>query len=201
MKKVFSFILSLTFALAYCCVSFVSVSATTEDNYSEDIIIDGTLYHYNYFYDDNNNIEINIVNTVTNAVDDVEIIDEKIYVNDDLVGTIENVPSEIDNINGPRKSYSYRGQKSKYISWAKGTTAAVVAAVIGAALGGMGGGLVGAAMGAAALGTLAAQTTGGTVTYKVYEQKTGKLTQYKWVWKFKASTGDTYGWYTSYTSV
>lgn len=83
---------------------------------------------------------------------------------------------------------------SHYISWLQGTSVAVVAGAIAAFLGTLGTAGVIAAMGTAALSALAASTSGGTLYVELHMHSVPLVTpQYRFVWTFTASTGDSYG--------
>lgn len=88
------------------------------------------------------------------------------------------------------------GNSSHRISWAQGTTAAVVATAIAGGLGiaGCGKACVIGAIGSGALGVLASASSGGTVTVttRMNQPIVGSPT-IEYTWRFKANTGDTYG--------
>ena len=91
--------------------------------------------------------------------------------------------------------------ETHYVSWAKGTTVAVVAGVIAIYLGSLGVAGVIAAMGTGALSILAASAIGGTVYLKLqWFQAAFVAPQYRYLWSFKASTGDKYGTYVSHVT-
>lgn len=174
----------------------------------ETVCIDNKLYQYSYYSSPTTGDKAIAVKDVAAGVTDfVTIKDNTVYLNGEAVGSIEDVNENEALYNGatPFKAagtWKYLGGKSKRVTWAKGTARAIVAAIIAGALSyAATASAVIAATGATVMGILASQTTGGTVTYKVYSRTAGKLTNYKWVWSFKASTGDKYGPYTSYTSV
>lgn len=87
------------------------------------------------------------------------------------------------------------GSDSHYISWAEGTTVAVVAAVIAVPLSTLGAKGVIAAMGVGALGVIAANSSGGTIYIHLYTHRTLTNTLNRTVWSFTAGTGDSYGPY------
>ena len=98
-------------------------------------------------------------------------------------------------------AYTYLGAKSKKISWGKATTAAVLASMIATVLGYIGGAAIIGAVGSASLGVIASAASNGVVNAKTYSRKTGKITNYKYIWSFTPSGSRKYGDYTSYVTV
>ena len=173
---------------------------------TETVNIDNKLYQYSYYSNPlTNDRAIEVRNISDEVTDYVTIINNIVYLNGDAIGSIEEGDDSFGSDSRSLKaagSWKKLGSNSKRITWAKGTANAIVAAIIAGALSyAATASTVIAATGVAVIGVLASQTTGGTVSYTVYSRKAGKLTNYKWSWKFKASTGDKYGPYTSYTSV
>ena len=68
----------------------------------------------------------------------------------------------------------------------RGSERSGVAAAIAAVLGGVGAGGVIAAMGMGALSALSAACIGGTVNATVYQFNSNTISQFKYVWTFKA---------------
>ena len=133
-----------------------------------------------------------------------EVEKSEIYLNGEKVSETITESSKVEekvNSTFRAKRYSYVGSKKKRISWGKATSVAILAAMIAAAVGSLGGTAVIGAMGIGTLGALAGASGGGTVKTKIYSLKAGKITNYKYVWSFTASTGDRYGNYTSYITV
>lgn len=152
---------------------------------SETVTIEGIDYTYHYFYEGENRV-ITITNNRDNSTDKI----------------VYNTKSNITYINNdaqPIASWQTLSKESNYVSWAKGTTVAVVAGAIAVALSGLGAAGVIAAMGTTALGVLAAAAIGGTVNLELqWYYAPPAATQYRYLWSFKASTGDRYGTYVSH---
>lgn len=205
MKKYVAMLLTVVIMSAPC--AYAGDSVVSKSNQSI-LTINHVQYQYNYFNCGDDGIQVKITNLKTGSIDNVFVDNSTILLNGKKIGTIteekscEMTKDTDSNIAKKGSVWKKVGSKTKRITWAKGTAVAVVAAVIGAALGGAAtGNMVVAAMGAAALGTLAGQCSGGKVSYTLYKSKVGKFMRYKWVWKFKANTGDSYGPYRSYATV
>ena len=85
---------------------------------------------------------------------------------------------------------------SEYITWGKGISTAALAASISVVLGFLGPAGVIAAMGTSAVGVIAAGAIGGTVNVELQMYQLPLVApQYRYIWSFKASTGDFYGPY------
>ncbi len=206
MKKILFMFLAIAIAIAPCSYATNSTDDSTATN-STVATFNHTEYQYDYSKRGTGTM-VKVTNLSSGTTDEVFVTESTVYLNDKKIGTIsEEDSSEIAISNSTalaKKGSVWKkcGSKTKRITWAKGTKTAIIAAVIGAALGGAATGrMIFAAMGAAALSTLAAQRTGGKISYTLYKSKVGKYMRYKWVWKFKASTGDSYGPYKSYATV
>lgn len=173
---------------------------------NEEVQIDGTNYKYEYDMEDGNKVTF-ITNEDTEKTDKLLYDETKdiFYLNGEKIAEIneESWNGEFQE-NGFLKAapaYTYLGAKSKKISWGKAVSVAVLAEVIAAAVGSIGGAAVIAAMGSTALGVVAGAATNGVVNTKTYSRKTGKITNYKYVWSFTPSGSRKYGDYTSYVTV
>lgn len=170
----------------------------TLEGTTETVVIDGISYTYNYYLENGDRV-ITIANNANNTVDKMvyDVDSSIIYLNGEIFATIENKPS-ISRAGGGKTADGWEilSTSSHYISWAQGTTAAIVATAIAAYLGVVTAGNVIAIMGISALGVLAAATSGGTLYvelhmyYVLFVQP-----QYRTVWTFTANTGDSYGPY------
>lgn len=164
---------------------------------SETVNIGGTTYTYYYYYE-NGDRAINIVNHESGYTDKI-VYDEtesKIYLNGNQFAVINYT------VCTPALAYTdgweSLGACSYYISWGTATTAAVVAGMIAIYLGSLGPRGVIAAMGIGALGIIAANSSGGTLSADLQWYHVPLMTpQYRYIWTFEASTGDTYGPYIS----
>lgn len=167
-----------------------------EEEQVEVVNISDVNYSYSYFYE-NGNRTILITNDANDTVDKVWFDEETstIYLN----GEVFAIPigdSHQNDISLAATGWQTISSSSHYISWAKGTTVAVVAAALAVYLGTLGTAGVIAAMGTAALGTLAANAIGGTLYVKLQEYYVPLSTpQYRYEWSFTASTGTSYGPY------
>lgn len=169
-----------------------------DEEKNETVNIDGVNYTYKYTYKNGNRVTI-ITNDTNNNIEEL-LYDESssnMYLNGELI-TTNQTESTQQQLLSSRAYYVWQtlSSDSSYISWGKATTAAVLAGMIATALGSLGAAGVIAAMGTAALGVIAAQTSGGTV-YNTLQMYTAPFMnpQYRTVWGFKAGTGDYYGDY------
>lgn len=185
------------FSLGGWMESYVESADIYAENLKESIEIDGILYTYTYSYDDNESRTITITNDQDEMVDTIKYEESSsiIYLNGSSIGKVDFsnesvIPMASDN-------WIYIGSGSTNISWAMGTTTAVVAGAIAVALPGAGTLGIIAAMGTGTLGILAASAIGGTVSMSSYRANTTAVISYKYIWSFKASTGDKYGPYTT----
>lgn len=165
----------------------------------ESIDIEGVTYTYEYYYDINGLKSISITNMARSQTQ-ILTFDEKtsnIYLDGQKISEVN--PS-YDNVNSSTRAVdtSWKltaGPVHRYISWAKGTTTAIVLGLISGALG-LAGSYVSSALGGA-LSILAGQCSGGTLHYsKYYRNLALGQVQYRTDWSFVASTGDRYGTYT-----
>lgn len=183
------------------------------DIYSEElretVTIDEVEYTYHYMYNDNGDKVISISNDENDHVDVIVAEEDtgNIELNGELCGYNKITMGTIfDNIMSARAmaratNWKYLGSGSQYVSWAMGVGTAVVAGVIAVPIGNLGVAGVIAAMGLTTLSILSASAVGGTVYVKTYKFNTNAITQFRYDWSFKASTGDKYGPYMSLTKV
>lgn len=82
-----------------------------------------------------------------------------------------------------------------------GLRAALLASMIATVLGYIGGAAIVGAVGSVSLGVIASAASNGVVNAKTYSRKTGKITNYKYIWSFTPSGSRKYGDYTSYVTV
>lgn len=193
----FSFTIQPAFAATHTNTSY-KLFANEE---SETVYIDGASYTYRYYYE-NGNRAIDIVNNETGNTDKL-VYDEAasvMHLNENQFPIVDCITSTsaLTYTNG----WESMGTSSYYISWGTATTAAVVAGMIAIYLGSLGTAGVIAAMGVGALGVIAANSSGGTLTTELQELNIPFTTpQYRYIWSFIASTGDTYGPYISHVTV
>lgn len=192
----FSFAVQPAFAASYTDVGY-DLYANEE---SETVNIDGISYTYLYYYE-NGNRAIDIVDNESGQVDKLiyDASHSEMYLNGSEVPIVDCTTTT------PAPAYTdgweSLGKSSQYISWGKATTAAVVAGMIAIYLGSLGTAGVIAAMGVGALGVIAANSSGGTLTsdlqwyYALFVSP-----MYRYIWSFKAGTGDTYGPYVSHVT-
>ncbi len=155
------------------------------DNLIEEVIIDDVQYTFEYSYNEGSR-QVIITDSLGNLdVLQYELNDEYIYVNEEPKVRISNGWNDL-------------GSSSTYVSWAKGMSVAVVAGAIGIAISGnFGAAGVIACIGLGTLSVLASGAVGGTVHNRVRMHYDYNIT-YEYRWSFTASTGDSYGPFTSY---
>lgn len=202
MKKFLSIFLSLIMIFIFTIPTFAASITTANYNLytneeSETVMIDGTSYTYQFYYI-NGNRAVDIINNDSGHIDKLvyNSTTSEMYLNDKQFSTINNITS----IPSPAFTNGWEslGTSSHYVSWAQGTTAAIVAGAIAIYLGSLGPAGVIAAIGIGVLGILASSSSGGTITVEgqwLYLPLTAP--QYRFIWSFTAGTGDKYGPYVS----
>lgn len=203
-KRLLTMLLAIVFMFSFTIQpAFAATAGTAYDLYtneeSETLYIDGTSYTYNYYYE-NGSRTIDIINNESGHIDKIVYNEENktIYLNENQLAVIGNTVSTLDS--GFTDAWESLGTSSHYISWAESTTTAVIAGMIAIYLGSLGTAGVIAAMGVGALGIIAANANGGTITAELQWYHSLFYTQYIYTWSFEASTGDTYGPYISHVS-
>ncbi|MBE5897340.1 MAG: hypothetical protein E7281_06210 [Lachnospiraceae bacterium] len=161
----------------------------------ERIVLDGDVYEFVTYLNENNERTMLIKNLSDNTEDLLCLKDNEIILNGDSFGRIISKRYNVDDAKMIMKdsAWKYWGADQQYISWAKGTTVAVVAGAIAIGLGFMGPVGVISAMGIGSLSVLASNAVGGTIYTTVYKLNVNYPQQFKYQWSFKASTGDKYG--------
>ena len=191
-KKVLCAVTALTLAVVMVFAQPIEASAATvsTDMYAqratEEVVIDGVTYTFNYFYEDGNRVI-----TVTNSAN--SIIEKVSYDPSTLTKTCYEGEN---GVNGTTSDWVLIGSGSQTISEFESKTVSGVASKIAIVLGFCGAAGVIAAIGFDALGDIAENSVGGTVyitTYSMYVPYQG--TQYLYVWSFTTSTGKSYGPY------
>lgn len=194
-KKFGAFFLTFSLILSMCAMA--ANDATVDANgdpyklgTSETICINGvnTTFYYYYTSDGSRAIDISYdnslnIDTVINSSANPTYLNK--YV---VMGGGANTDWEL-----------MAGPDDLYVTWAIGTTTAVVAAAIAAGVGALVSNVI-AAMGAAALATLAASFTGCTLTVTYYTCRMNWVLQNRFVWSLEVSTGETYGPYSTIQS-
>ncbi len=219
MKKVLAIVLA--FSLSWCTIIEVAAKEDVsngeagidiyEENYSETIELEGTNYTYQYYYDDDGNRAVNVINESNGNIDIVKFDDDLQYIilNGKVCGKVcETVSQEDKEIPLQRRdgkeasdAWIFFSQGSQKITFAQGVSVAVLAVIIATAIGNLGGAAVIAAMGYNALAVVAASSIGGTVSTTVYKFNSNLITQWRYDWSFRASNGDYYGVYTSLSPI
>lgn len=200
-RKIIATFLALICAFNICIIPTFAADSTTDTfplgSTSEIVEIEGTNYKYD-FYMENGMRTVTITDLSTNTIDKVtyDPATSNIYLN----GTI--FAEKIDNnivpysLGTTADGWEILGKDSYRITWAQGTTVAVVAGAIAVYLATLGPAGVIAAMGTGALGALAACCSGGTLYMELHMFTAPFVApQYRYVWTFTASTGDKYGPY------
>lgn len=163
---------------------------------SEIVEIEGINYKYEYYFEDEMR-KVDITNMSTNTIDRIayDSSTSTMYLNGSIFSTKTEPLITPSSLGTTADGWEILSKDSHYISWAEGTSVAVVAGMIAAALGfGIGGAAVIGAIGSAGISVLAAASTGGTV-YLELHMFTAPFVQpqYRYMWTFTASTGDKYG--------
>lgn len=203
-KKILAIMLAVVFGanMVFCQTVYASEETYLHydlysENGSETVNIDGINYTYHYFYD-NGNRAVTIENDKNNTVDKIvyDAAAAMLHLNGKSIPVLDSAVTIQGYASGDWESLS---SDSHYISWAEAVTVAVLAGMIAAFLGSIGGAAVIAAMGTTALGVLAGSAGGGTVYVDLqWFQIPFVAPQYRYVWSFTASTGDSYGPYISH---
>ena len=203
-KKIFTFLLALICSINFCMLPTYAASPATNtfslENTSEIVEIEGTNYKFDY-YTEAGMRTVTVTNMVTNTVDKVayDPVTSTFYLNNSVFAVKSNISESQQTFSASAEGWETLSTGSHRITWAQGTTVAVVAAAIAVYLGTLGTAGVIAAMGVAALGALAASCSGGTLYMEIQMFSAPLVTpQYRYVWTFTASTGDSYGPYISH---
>lgn len=167
----------------------------------ENIDIEGVNYTYKYYYNENGERSISITD-MTSSKTEILTYDQKtsnIYLDDEKMGNVKTSDDKDQDAKAFGVDTSWKligGPSHEYVSWAKGTSAAIVAGAIAIVLG-FKTDLIITAVGFGSLSILAASCNGATVHFSLYYRDLA-LGQYqnKTDWSFVASTGDRYGTYT-----
>ncbi len=202
LRKIFALLLAVILSINIINVTQVRAENFIGNQYElyeeeqiEVVNISGVNYTYSYFYE-NGNRTILITNDKSDTTDKVCYNENNstIYLNGEVFAYPINISQQPDTTSA--EGWQTISSSSHYISWAKGTTVGVVAAALAAYLGTLGAAGVIAAMGTAALGTLASNAIGGTLYVKLQEfYVLLSAPQYRFEWRFTASTGTSYGPY------
>ncbi len=197
MLTVFVCASSLYIQPVFAATNIENEDSLYESGKYETVNIDGTNYTYHYYYEGNSRV-ISITNDMDNSVDKIIYNENEhsMYVNNKVykMGEISHNVLQPYATNG----WETTSNETHYVSWAKGTTVAVVAGIIAICLSGLGAAGVIAAIGPGALSVLASSAVGGTVYLKLqWLYSAFTVPQYRYLWSFKASTGETYGTFVS----
>jgi len=190
--------------LAYGNQSDTTVGDLYTQEITEVACIDGVEFSYHLHYNEEGYKTIDITSDNASQTDTLvyNTHDSTIYLNGDKLGYVKTRISTDGKASNSRAGYVYQYSFSNYVSWAAGTSVAVVAAAIAVPLAFMGPAGVIAAMGSAALSALSSSAIGGTVSGDLYQfLPASSPLYYQNIWRFKASTGATYGSFTSYITV
>lgn len=172
-----------------------------EENLSEILSINNADYLYSYSYQ-NGNRTTSITNLET-GVTDVLIFDSATlttYLNGEVIATISKVCSSVSG-NGDVSicaAYQVIATETHRITWAEGTTAAVVAGMIAAYIGIKSSNVL-LVIGSTALAAVVGSCTGATLYTELLLYTAPLATPQNVVkWTFTADTGDKYGPFFSY---
>ena len=206
MKTRFRRFIGILLILVLVMSSSISALAKQQDydssatKVSESVKINNNKYKYTYSSDESGNQVVNVYDYNSGEKTTIKYDERRGIITKDgeTIGTVKTIDqSQPSSLNKAGSStWKKVSSGSKYISWAKGTSAGVIGAIVGAVIGAAIGGPGGAGIGAL-IGALPGTVTGGTVSWNTYTRSSGNPKK-KVVWKFKASTGDVYGPYTFY---
>lgn len=175
-----------------------------EQELVENISIEGINYIFYYHYNEKGERSISITD-MSNSKTEILTYDNimsNIYLDGEKIGSSNLAEDDWETVSPSAVDTSWKligSPVHERVSWAKGTTTAIVAGSIAIFLG-ISGTHVISAMGMGALSVLAAQAVGGTVHFSRYYRflAFGEV-QYRTDWSFAASTGDRYGTYYYYS--
>ncbi len=195
-NKVIAVILSIVCLINLCMIPvYADSNSSVEDVLeSETVIIDNVSYRFDFYSVAENEIT-RVTNLDTGEADIVlyNISEDAVYINGKLSISRLQAQDSINSYGSTADGWQILGKDSYYVSWAVGTSTAVVATAIAAYLSTLGPAGVIAAMGTAALGSLASSCSGGTL-YRELHMYSNPI-QYRYKWSFRAPTGTTYGAY------
>ena len=212
------------------CINTFAGELTTKDNnpnikdekdiysekFEETVSIEGISYTYKYYYNENGDRSISILNNKTSTVETVTYDDKSlnIYLDDEKIADVQTVH---DNTYGSvttrstKDGFKCLDTRHKKITWKKAVKTAVLATIIATAIGGVGGlvvlgkaatvGLIIASCGGSTLGVIAGACAGGTLHWTAWKKATRFEDHYKIDWSFRAPSGERYGTYHYYYSV
>lgn len=190
------------------------------EKFEETVSIDGISYTYKYYYNENGDRSISILNNKTSTVEIVTCDAEasNIYLDGEKVAEVQTV----DDVYGVSNSVTTRskrstkngfkclGTHSKKINLIHAISAGAVAALFAAAMSGVGVllevskavqiGLITASCGGGVLAAIVTACKGGTLYWTVWRKNTRLADNYKIDWAFNDS-GDRYGTYHYYYSL
>lgn len=190
--------LSLVFSLLINPAFAITESEQIYDPYKnqdiETVLFDGVPYTYYYSYENGNRVMI-VENDQSGYSDELvyDTLTKIIYLNGDQISFAVTENSSLTSVTA--SDWVDVSEDSYYITWAAGSSTAVVAGAIALYLGSLGPYGVAAAMGPAALAAIASSSIGGTLDVAFsYFMVPFAPTQYRYIWSFTPSTNEkTYG--------
>lgn len=198
-QKVLAMMLAFICAFNLCFIPTFAAEPTANDfalaNTSEIVEIDGINYKYDFYQEAKTRV-VMITNMNTQNVDRLTYnpSSSTMYLNGEVLAEITNNNAIIPSIGTRADVWQTLSSESHRITWAEGTTAAVVAGAIAIFLATLGPAGVIAAIGAGSLSILAASCTGGTLYIEIQMFSAPFVApQYRYLWSFTADTGDYYG--------
>lgn len=189
------------------------------EKFEETVSIEGISYTYKYFYNENGDKSISILNNKTSTVETVTYDDESsnIYLDGKKIADVQTVDDDTDGSVITRSKRSTKGgfkslgTRHKKITWIKAMTTAAIAGVIATVMGGVGGililgksavvGLIIGSCGGVTLATIASGSAGGELHWTAWKKATRYIDHFKVDWSFIAPTDERYGTYHYYYSV
>lgn len=191
------------------------------EKFEETVSIEGISYTYKYYYNENGDESISILNNKTSTVETVTYDDESsnFYLDDKKIAEVQTVDDDTygsvttrskrsvttASKRSAKNGFKCLGTRHKEITWERAVKGAVVAGVIAVAMGGLGGalalgkaatvGLVIASCGSTTLGIIAGASYGGMLHWTTWRKNTRLADNYRIDWSFKAPGGKRYGTY------
>ncbi|MBN9648408.1 hypothetical protein J0L31_15585 [Terrisporobacter glycolicus] len=178
------------------------------EKFVENISIEGDSYTYKYYYNENGDKSISILNNTNSTVETITYDDESSNIYLDGKRVAEAVTTD-GTMHGASQNLQLRaatkwkslGSRSKYITWAKAASANVIAGILAITItGGVSAGVIIASCGKAVLKTIG-KGAGVRVYWTTWSSKAGRFTRLKYDWALKNLEGKRYGTYHFYDTI
>ncbi len=178
------------------------------EKFVENISIEGDSYTYKYYYNENGDRSISVLNNTKSTVETITYDDESsnIYLDSKKVAEVVTADDTMHSVSRRAATkWKCLGSQSRYIKWYEAIGAGAVAAVLATRIPGLGASAIVASCGMGALNAIARGTVlvgaGGTLYWTTWSSKAGKFTRLKYDWAFKTRYGKRYGTYHCYDTI